>query len=131
MARQLVSLAVIAVLMLPGASALGSDRQATKPAPAAVRERVLAIPSGTLVEVRQNGQQRKLRGRINSVSEEGFVLTVVSGNEEMERKLAFREVKSVEKVAGGTSVKAAVHGLYRGLATLGYLLAKAFVYAEP
>jgi hypothetical protein len=71
----------------------GSAARAHKPT---VKERILEIPPGTMVEAKLQNKQ-KIRGRLGEVTNEGFSLTSAQGNKIV---TAFSEVKSVKKAGG-------------------------------
>ena len=77
------------------------DAQTPTTQKANLKERVRAIPTGSLVEVRLKTKE-KLRGRLVEVSNEGITLKVATGNKIDERKLAFDELKSIKGVEGGS-----------------------------
>lgn len=77
------------------------DAQTPTTQKANLKERMLAIPTGSLVEVRLKTKE-KLRGRLVEVSNEGITLKVATGNKIDERKLAFDELKSIKGVEGGS-----------------------------
>ena len=76
----------------------GSDRKAT------LKERILEIPPGAMVEVRLLNKQ-KIRGRLGEITDEGFSLQTAQGNKIETQKLTFSELKSVKKVEPGKHVK--------------------------
>jgi hypothetical protein len=65
-----------------------------------LKERILEIRPGTMIEVRLHNK-RKIRGRLGEVTDEGFSLTTAQGNKVIAQKVAFTEVKSLQKVEGG------------------------------
>lgn len=66
----------------------------------AMKERLLAVSPGTMIEVRlRNGQ--KMRGRLGEFSDEGFMLTTIEKQKVVKEKIAFAEMKSFRKVEGG------------------------------
>jgi hypothetical protein len=95
---------VLSVNSLPGkprSVATLHSAQAPTVQKATLKEQVLAIPAGSLVEIRLKTKE-KLRGRLVEVSNEGITLKVVTGNKIDERKLAFDELKSIKGVEGGS-----------------------------
>ena len=66
-----------------------------------LKERALAIPTGSQVEVRLKNKE-KLRGQLIEVSNEALTLKVAKGETIYERKLAFDELKSIKGVEGGS-----------------------------
>ncbi len=84
-----------------------------------LKEKVLAIPAGTLVEVKLITKE-KLRGRIGELTNEGFSLQVAKGNTLETHQISFSQVKSVKTVEGtGSKVG---KGVVYGLAGVGALL---------
>jgi hypothetical protein len=83
------------------------DSQTTqKPA---LKEQVLLIPAGSVVEVRLKTKE-KLRGRLGEVSNEALIVKMVKADKIDERKIAFDDVKSVKLVEHGS--KAGKTALY-------------------
>jgi len=66
-----------------------------------LKEQALAIPTGSLVDVRLKTKE-KLRGRLIEVSNEAITLKVAKGERIDERKLAFDELKSIKHVESGS-----------------------------
>ena len=62
-----------------------------------IKEQVANIPAGSLVNVRLKSRD-ELRGRLGDVSDEGMVLKIAKKKQIEERKVAFREVKSISVV---------------------------------
>ncbi len=95
---------VLSVNSLPGkprsVAALHSA-QAPTVQKATLQEQVLAIPAGSLVEIRLKTKE-KLRGRLVEVSNEAITVKVAKGDKIDERKLAFDELKSIKGVDGGS-----------------------------
>ncbi|MBZ5565929.1 MAG: hypothetical protein LAP13_26350 [Acidobacteriia bacterium] len=91
-----------------------------------LKEKVLAIPAGTLVEVKLITKE-KLRGRIGELTNEGFSLQVARGNTIEAHQISFSQVKSVKTVEGtGSKVG---KGLIYGLAGAGALLVTLIIIA--
>ena len=65
-----------------------------------LKERALAVPTGSLVEVRLKTKE-KLRGQLIEVSDEAITLKVAKGEKINERKLAFDELTSIKRIEGG------------------------------
>jgi hypothetical protein len=84
-----------------GASDAVPPGQAQSESKPTVKERILEIPSGTMIEVRLLNNQ-KLRGRLGETTVEGFSLQTAQGNKIETRKLAFTDVKSL-KLVGATA----------------------------
>ncbi|MGE5326217.1 MAG: hypothetical protein ACM3NO_04205, partial [Deltaproteobacteria bacterium] len=85
-----------AKLGLAGAIPAGQTETTLKPT---LKERVLEIPPGTMVEVKLLNKQ-KIRGRLGEITDEGFNLTTAQGDKIASQKVAFTEVKSIKKVEG-------------------------------
>jgi len=66
-----------------------------------LKERALAVPTGSLVEVRLKTKE-KLRGQLIEVSDEAITLKVAKGEKINERKLAFDELTSIKRIEGGS-----------------------------
>lgn len=82
-----------ALLVVPMGPVAGEQQTAMK-------ERLLAVPPGTMIEVRLHNKQ-KIRGRLGEISDEGFSLTTLEGQKVVKEKIAFTELKSFKKVEGG------------------------------
>ena len=96
----------------------GSDRKT------ALKERILEVPPGTMIEVRLLNKQR-IRGRLGEITDDGFSLTTAQGGKIATQKISFTELKSFKKVEGGK----AGHAVLYGLAGLGALLVVITVWA--
>jgi len=71
--------------------------QSTAASPEArIKQRVIEIGPGSLVEVRLHSKQR-LVGRITAISDESFGLQAVKGDRIAEQKVAFGDVKSIKQ----------------------------------
>jgi len=80
-------------------AALGSQASTTqKPT---LKEQVLEIPAGSVVEVRLKTKE-KLRGRLGDVSADAFTVKLAKGDKIDERKLGFDDLKSIKVVEGGS-----------------------------
>ncbi len=91
-----------------------------------LKEKVLAIPPGTIVEVKLTTKE-KLRGRIGELTNEGFSLQVAKGNTIETQQISFDQVKSVKTVEGtGSKVG---KGVIYGLAGAGALLVTLIIIA--
>jgi hypothetical protein len=85
-----------------------------------LKERVLEIPAGTMVEVRLTNRE-KLRGRLGEISDDGFNLQTAKRDKIETRKIAFDELKSVKKVEGNKGAQTAGYIVLGGLAGVGVL----------
>ena len=72
-----------------------------------LKERLLQIRPGTMIEVRLHNK-RKIRGGLGQVTDEGFSLTTAQGNKIDTQKVAFTEVKSLKKAEGGKGERIAL-----------------------
>jgi hypothetical protein len=97
----------------------GTERKLT------MKERILEVPPGTMIEVRLLNKQ-KIRGRLGELTDEGFSLTTAQGQKIETQKVVFTEVKSFKKVEGG---KAGHVILYYALAGIGALCFALVIYA--
>jgi hypothetical protein len=127
MKRELISALLASLLWTQsGLCAKGKDRGAGTPPQAntaagqTLKEQLLEIPPGTIVEVRLMNRER-LRGRLGEASDEGFSLQTVRGNKIQTRNIAFDELKSVKKLEGSHTGKTAGYIILGGLAGIGVL----------
>ncbi len=86
-----------------------------------LKQRILEIPPGTMIEVRLLNKQ-KIRGRLGEIDDEGFSIKTVQGNTIGSQKLAFTEVKSVKQVEGGRKFGKGVVYALAGIGVLTVLL---------
>jgi hypothetical protein len=77
-----------------------SSAQAGRRGEPTLKERLLEIPSGTMIEVRLLNNQ-KIRGWPGGITDEGFSLTTVQGDKTTSQKVAFTEVKSFKQLEYG------------------------------
>ena len=89
-----------------------------------IKERILEVPPGTMVEVRLLNKQ-KLRGRLGEVTNDGFSLQTAQGNKIATQQIAFADAKSVKKVEGNKGG----HVLLYALAGIGALFVVLLVWA--
>jgi hypothetical protein len=99
---------------VPGGQA-GSERKPT------LKERILEIPPGTMIEVRLLNKQ-KIRGRFGNLTDEGFSLTTAQGEKIETVKVAFADVKSFKKLEGAKAAKTAGWIVLGALAGVGALV---------
>ncbi len=85
-----------------------------------LKERILEVPPGTMIEVRLLNKE-KIRGRLGDLTNEGFSLTTAQGEKIETQKVSFTDVKSFKKVEGATTGKAVGKGLLWALAGIGVL----------
>ena len=95
------------------AVSLGETATERKPT---MKERLLEVPPGTMIEVRLRNKQ-KMRGRLGELDDEGFNLTTVQGEKVVNEKIGYAEVKSFKKIEGHK----AGHALVYTLAGIGVL----------
>jgi hypothetical protein len=93
-----------------------------------LKEQVLEIPAGSMIEVRLKVKE-KLRGRLGEVSNEAFTVKLAKGNKIEDRKVAFDDVKSIKSVGGSKGGRTALYilaGVGVGLVVLIVVLAIAY-----
>jgi hypothetical protein len=73
--------------------------QASAPRTPTLKEQVVQIPVGSVIEVRLLSKE-KLKGQLAAISDEGIVLKHTEAAQIQDRKIAFSEMKSV-KTGGG------------------------------
>lgn len=116
LARRTIAIVLVAVfttcLAATAASAPPSPQAAPEKAPT-VRERVLAMPPHTMVQVKLHNKD--IRGRLSVVTRKGFVIQISAGNKTENEKVSFDDVESIKAIEGtdkGTSVS--VHVVVEG-----------------
>jgi hypothetical protein len=85
----------------------GTERKLT------VKERILEVPPGTMIEVRLLNKQ-KIRGRLGYLTNEGFSLTTAQGEKIETQKVSFTDLKSFKKVEGEKAAKGLLYALAAG-----------------
>jgi hypothetical protein len=103
-----------------GASGAVPPAQAESAQKPTVKERILEIPPGTMIEVRLLNKQ-KIRGRLGEITNEVFSLQIARGNKIETQKVAFTDVKSLKKFESGEAGKMAGGVVIGILAALGIL----------
>lgn len=93
-----------------------------------LKERILEVPPGTMIEVRLLDKQ-KIRGRLGDLTDEGFNLTTAQGEKIETQKVSFTDMKSFKRVEGATTGKALSKGLLWGLAGIGVLTVILVIWA--
>jgi cytochrome c-type biogenesis protein CcmH/NrfG len=78
----------------------GTERKLT------LKERILEVPPGTMIEVRLLNKQ-KIRGRLGELTNEGFSLTTAQGEKVETQKVAFSDLKSFKKAEKAKAAKTA------------------------
>ena len=110
--REALSIMLVFLLVNPTAQA-----QAQPPASTTIKEQVLNISPGSIVEVRL-ADKSKLRGRLGSVTDSGFELQTVKGGKIDSAQIAFDQVKSVKD----TAKKSFGHSLAKGFLIAGIVM---------
>jgi hypothetical protein len=73
-----------------------------------VRERVMAMPPHTLVQVRVHNTN--LRGRVSVTTRKGFVIQFISDGKNRKQKLSYDDVQSIQAVDGnGRGASFSIH----------------------
>ena len=125
MFRKAISIVLAWALLAPGAGfAAGQSSGDRKPT---IRERVIAIPAGSIIEVRTN-QKQKLVGRIGEVTNDGFLMQVARNDKVEAMTLPYPDVKSVKAIArpgeteGSKAGRTVAYVILGGLAGIGALV---------
>ena len=105
------------------AAAAGGGQEQTQAKPT-IKERILEVPPGTMIEVRLAHKQR-IRGRLGELTDQGFSLQTAQENKIETMQIAFSEVKSFKKVEGNKSG----HALLYALAGIGAFFVALTVWA--
>ena len=100
----------------------GTERKLT------LKERILEVPPGTMIEVRLQNKQ-KIRGRLGELTDEEFSLTTAQGEKIATQKVAFTDLKSFKKLEGDTTGKKVGKGLLYGLAGIGVFMVVLIAWA--
>ena len=88
MVRSALAITLCALMALP--------TQGAEQAPLTMQERIGEIPTGSIVEVKTNlKKMKKVRGRLGTVTNEGFEIQVAKGQTIENVKLSFADVKSI------------------------------------
>jgi hypothetical protein len=110
LARRAIATALVAVFTTcsagAGAGAPPSPQAGPEKAPT-VRERILAMPPHTMVQVKLHN--KKIRGRLSVVTRNGFVIQFAAGDKTENEKISFDDVESIKATEGsgqGTTVSA-------------------------
>lgn len=94
MLRQVLSFALVFALLFPSMG-IASSQNSPKPS---IKEQVLAIPTGTIVEVRTTGKER-VRGRLGDATDQGFKIQVAQKDKVQDVTVDFQNAKSVKVIA--------------------------------
>ena len=123
--RKVICIGLVFALLLSGLKSGAANVEESSPAQAetaakkpTIREQAIEIEVGTATKVRLQSKE-KLRGRMGTISDEGFVLQVAKGNQIEDRKIAFDEVRSLKKIQGWSTASKVAVGV---LAVLGVLI---------
>ena len=73
-----------------------------------LREKALAIPPGSMVEIRMKNKE-KLRGRLEGVSNDAVTVKLAKGDKIDQRKIAFDDIKSIKPIEGTKAGKTALY----------------------
>lgn len=109
---------VIACAVLQSASA-ASGRLQVAGGEGDVRDRIRALPPGSTLELKLTNEE-KLKGKLESVGQEGFELRISRKGIVTARKVAFTEVRSM-RLKRGMSTRAKIGlgvGIFAGVAIL-------------
>ena len=87
-----------------GTSARGSLGQTESKAKPTLKERILEVPPGSMIEVRLHNKE-KFRGRLGEITDEGLSLQTAQGNKIESQKIAFADMKSFKKVESAKAAK--------------------------
>jgi len=82
-----------------GASARARAGQEQTQAKPTVKERILEVPPGTMIEVRLL-DKTKIKGRLGEITDQGFTLQTAQGNKIATQQIAFADLKSFKQVGG-------------------------------
>jgi hypothetical protein len=127
MMRQITAIVLAWVLLSPaGTAAPQSDRKPT------VKEQVIDIPVGSIVEVRTVNKQ-KIRGRIGEAADESFVVQRIQNQKLESMTIPFSDAKSIkvlatkDESAGAKAGKTAGWIILGGLAGVGVIVLIAMI----
>jgi hypothetical protein len=71
---------------------------------AALKQKVLKIQPQSMIVIKMKNKEQ-LRGRLTQVTDEGFVVKTMRGEEFEDRQLAYAEVTSIKEVSSGSQTK--------------------------
>jgi hypothetical protein len=78
-------------------SAAAETGSQNEPQTPSLKEKVLEVPAGSVVQVQLQTKAR-LRGQIGPITDDGFTVKTVNGNSIEDKKVSFAEVKSIKRV---------------------------------
>lgn len=122
-------LAVLFLIWLPAASGAEAAQttQTGIPEINAIKERVLMLPAGSLVEVTLAGGNSKVKGRLGSVDNDGFELTPLApANRMSSQRIAFGTVRSIK--TPGSGMRAGGRVALIALASVGAAMTALLIY---
>ena len=73
-----------------------------------MRERLLALPPHTMVQVRLH--DKKIKGRLSVVTRKGFVIQISAGEKTKNEKISYNDVRSIDAIEEtGKGNKVSIH----------------------
>jgi hypothetical protein len=91
----------VALLLWAGLAQPGFG-QSPKPHEQALKEHLIEIPAGSIVEVKLENKQ-KLRGKLGAVNDTGFELQTVRDGKIVTQNILLNDVKSIKAIGKGMS----------------------------
>jgi hypothetical protein len=102
------TLAAVLAICLAGTAAASPLPQNDREQTPTVRERVMAMPPHTLVQVRLHN--KNLKGRVRIATRKGFVLQFTADGKNRDQKISYDDVQSIDTVdENGKGNKVSVH----------------------
>lgn len=102
------TLTAVFAICLAGTAAASPSPQNDREQTPTVRERVMAMPPHTLVQVRVHN--KSLRGRVRIATRKGFVLQFTADGKDRNQKFSYDDVQSIDAVdENGKGNKVSVH----------------------
>jgi len=86
--------------------------------PPTLKEKLLEVDPGTMLLVKLSSNEN-LRGRLPSMTDDGFTLQIAKGDKLSERTVAFSDVKSLKVEGKHGAARTVGYGVLWGLAALG------------
>ena len=116
LARRALATALVAVFTTCSAAAAAGAPPSAQAGPEkepTVRDRVLAMPPHTMVQV--NLHNKKIRGRLRVVTRKGFVIQIAASGKTENEKISFDDVESIKAIEGnGKGSSVSVHVVVDG-----------------